>query len=81
MIVYLIDLFFFAKKLMQNILKSKVFAISGSNFFNRTIKNDFFFSKYNHCWGWQHGAEHGNTMTINLHFGQNGNIQSVEIFT
>ena len=30
----------------------KVFAISGSNFFNRTIKNDFFFSKYNHCWGW-----------------------------
>ena len=30
----------------------KIFAISGSNFFNKKIEGDYFYSKYNHCWGW-----------------------------
>ena len=30
----------------------KIFLISGSNFFNGQIKDDYYFSKYTHCWGW-----------------------------
>ena len=30
----------------------KIFSISGSNFFNGQIKDDYYFSKYTHCWGW-----------------------------
>ena len=30
----------------------KIFSISGSNFYNKKIKTDYFYSKYNHCWGW-----------------------------
>ena len=45
--------FIFFKKIDEKFFNNKkIFAISGSNFFNKTIKDDFFFSKYNHCWGW-----------------------------
>jgi hypothetical protein len=30
----------------------KIYAISGSNFYNKKTKYDYFYSKYNHCWGW-----------------------------
>jgi hypothetical protein len=30
----------------------KIFSISGSNFFNGKINDDYYFSKYPHCWGW-----------------------------
>ena len=30
----------------------KIFSISGSNFYNKKVKYDYFYSKYNHCWGW-----------------------------
>jgi hypothetical protein len=30
----------------------KIFSISGSNFFNQKIEEDYYFSKYAHCWGW-----------------------------
>ena len=30
----------------------KIYAISGSNFYNKETKYDYFYSKYNHCWGW-----------------------------
>jgi len=45
--------FAFCKKVDDKFKNNKnIFTISGSNFFNKKIKNDYFFSKYNHCWGW-----------------------------
>ena len=32
--------------------KKKIFSISGSNFYNKNINYDYFYTKYNHGWGW-----------------------------
>ena len=46
--------FSFCKVMLKKYQKNKkIFCISGSNFQNkRTITNSYYFSKYNHCWGW-----------------------------
>ena len=76
MIVYLIDLFLVsAKKLMQNILIiKKCLQFQDRIFLTGLLKMIFSFLNIIIAGAGQHGVEHGNTMTINLHFGQNGNI-------
>ena len=45
--------FLFCERINKIYKKNKkIFSISGSNFYNKKIKNDYFYSKYNHCWGW-----------------------------
>ncbi|WP_440915362.1 glycosyltransferase family A protein [Candidatus Pelagibacter sp.] len=46
--------FFHFCLLMNKLYKNnkKIFSISGSNFYNGKIDNDYYFSKYPHCWGW-----------------------------
>ena len=45
---------FCSKMLIEHELNDKIFSISGSNFIynNYKIEEDFFYSKYAHCWGW-----------------------------
>jgi hypothetical protein len=48
-----ISFFVFCEKIDNKYKNNKkIFAISGSNFFNKKITKDYFFSKYPHCWGW-----------------------------
>jgi len=48
-----ISFFTFCEKINNKYKNNKkIFTISGTNFFNKKISNDYFFSKYNHCWGW-----------------------------
>ena len=76
MIVYQINLFlFFVKKLMQNILIIKKYLqFQDQIFLIGLLKMIFSFLNIIIVGAGQHGVGHGNTMTINLHSGQNGNI-------
>jgi len=48
------NFFYFCKIILQKYKDNKkVFCISGSNFQKKKISEDsYYFSKYNHCWGW-----------------------------
>ena len=48
------NFFSFCKSLLFKYKKNKkIYCISGSNFQSQPIdKNSYYFSKYNHCWGW-----------------------------
>ena len=48
------DFFLFCENLLKKYYNNKnVFCISGSNFQKKKIgKDSYYFSKYNHCWGW-----------------------------
>ena len=46
----------------------KIFSISGSNFFNGKIKDDYYFSKYPHCWGWATWSRAWKDYDYNLSF-------------
>ena len=48
------DFFYFAEIMLKKYRnKKKIYCISGSNFQDRPIdSNSYYFSKYNHCWGW-----------------------------
>ena len=46
--------FDFCKKMLKKYRYSNIKVISGNNFLNGKVKieEDYYFSKYNHCWGW-----------------------------
>ena len=46
--------FYFCKAMLKKYKNEEnIFCISGSNFQDRSIDNNsYYFSKYNHCWGW-----------------------------
>ena len=48
------DFFYFAALMLKKYRnKKKIYCISGTNFQDQPInKNSYYFSKYNHCWGW-----------------------------
>ena len=45
---------FCSQMLIDHMKNEKIFSISGSNFIHNkfNIEEDFFYSKYAHCWGW-----------------------------
>lgn len=46
--------FLFCKKMLKKYKNTKVKVISGNNFLENKIKikNHYYFSRFNHCWGW-----------------------------
>ena len=49
-----IEFFKFCETMLKKYKKNKkIYCISGSNFQNKIVDNSsYYFSKYNHCWGW-----------------------------
>lgn len=48
------EFFFFTSKMLDKYKNNhRIFCISGSNFQSSKLSNEsYYFSKYNHCWGW-----------------------------
>ena len=50
-----LDFFYFCQNLLNHYVDNEeIFTITGNNFQNNNCRGDasYYFSKYNHCWGW-----------------------------
>ena len=64
------DFFLFCENLLKKYYNNKnVFCISGSNFQKKKIgKDSYYFSKYNHCWGWATWRSRWKKNDVNIKF-------------
>jgi hypothetical protein len=61
--------FFFCKKMLIKYKDNKkIHCVGGVNFFNKKIKESYYFSKYNHCWGWATWRNSWKYNDVNLTF-------------
>jgi hypothetical protein len=64
------DFFFFTQKMLNKYKNNKnIYVVSGNNFLDNKVKinESYYFSKYNHCWGWATWARAWKNYDKNLH--------------
>lgn len=66
------DFFYFCEKLLNKYSNNKLInSIGGSNFYKRKINKDYYFSKYNHIWGWATWRRSWKNFNLNIKFWKN----------
>jgi hypothetical protein len=78
------DFFLFAEKILKKYKNNnKIYMISGNNFLKNNVKinESYYFSKYNHCWGWASWArawkEYDKNLTYWNHFKKSNSWKNI----
>jgi len=66
------DFFYFCEKLLKKYSNNKLInSIGGSNFYKKKINENYYFSKYNHIWGWATWRRSWKNFDLNIRFWKN----------